>query len=864
MIKPNLKFYSGKYNDYFNDMSNYLDFNPNDLSAKVDMLRFFSRARMNEEFESLATKVSKTNNSFIQRELGRYYLFSKRDTKKALYHLNIAIKINPEEPMWVYYFTGNSFNYYEKLCDNLFYTAIPKNASTSLKNFILDKVYSTPDKNPHSQFGNPFFKSHHFGSEDLIKSKKVLVTREPVERIKSYFNKNILEEDSLNFELGTNKKNTTEFYGLPTSPSFEFFIKNIWDYCLVFNDVLHHILPQSAYINNLSEYDIIVDIKDLDSMVVQVSKHLELDYQGPAPKKMVPKSSKINNTENLTLDDFLKTIYEDDYRLLKTKYKKVDLTESSSFSFNPSIEYSPLSSQKSDTLQTEDINFSQVFSKILESDVKGLQEIIGIKNNFTEKNLNDIIENFNNQIEKVEVNINLYDNKKDIEHSHFVSAVIRKIRNGITTIQDEMVKTNRLTLDLIKEKIISDKSLILTPHLFCLPFKYKDNYHFVFFAGFHSQIVASYDITTNKYFSYNYLVQQKPPVGRVLLSKITIKLLTQHIFDFPFEVFSYLSKPSLGRGCMVAAQHMGHSLWNDLTGLERLEKLDLLKLVKSFVVLKGAEPYGILEDKFKIKTELGLVRYSYLQWKEQIANCYYNNLLWIRATDNYVTDSLAVKILDDTPHAKKEIGDELTVTFGLRMENRTWINQREGWVEIIHHLSKKFPKLTVIIDGHNSSKHSGTLKSAGESQQHSIVDKENELVQHLKNQVYSSEVCIKSCIETTLIENIKEINKSDFFIAPWGAGLAKYRWVCNLPGIIMTSTWNLKSRPDIRIYDSLEYRENSVESDFLESIYIEDIGNESAIVKSELAQKHNFKVDITGLTEKIDEIIIKLKGSVAT
>ena len=34
----------------------------------------------------------------------------------------------------------------------------------------------------------------------------------------------------------------------------------------------------------------------------------------------------------------------------------------------------------------------------------------------------------------------------------------------------------------------------------------------------------------------------------------------------------------------------------------------------------------------------------------------------------------------------------------------------------------------------------------------------------------------------------------------WGAGLAKYRWVCNKPGLLLTGEWNLRHREDLHIY----------------------------------------------------------------
>ena len=36
----------------------------------------------------------------------------------------------------------------------------------------------------------------------------------------------------------------------------------------------------------------------------------------------------------------------------------------------------------------------------------------------------------------------------------------------------------------------------------------------------------------------------------------------------------------------------------------------------------------------------------------------------------------------------------------------------------------------------------------------------------------------------------------------WGASLAKFRWVCNKPGLVVSSQANLLHRDDLHIYDS--------------------------------------------------------------
>ena len=51
-------------------------------------------------------------------------------------------------------------------------------------------------------------------------------------------------------------------------------------------------------------------------------------------------------------------------------------------------------------------------------------------------------------------------------------------------------------------------------------------------------------------------------------------------------------------------------------------------------------------------------------------------------------------------------------------------------------------------------------------------------------------------------------SEAHFFVAPWGAALAKYRWVCNTPGLTTVGAWNLQHRSDLAIYHHPDAMEN--------------------------------------------------------
>ncbi|EGI71686.1 hypothetical protein PH505_cr00140 [Pseudoalteromonas distincta] len=256
--------------------------------ANIDLLRMYGKSGQRDKFYKLALFLtSSINNPAVYREIARFSYFIEKDSQVAQLYASKAIKINADEPLWVYYIARQPKVYFEKLYEGIYLTSIPKNASTSLKSMMLAELHGKTDVNPHSVFGNPFFKSNQLDLNIEEKDLKLISTREPLSRFVSYFNKNIIEEGSLHEELSFTGK--SEMYGLPLKPTFDFFVENLNVYCYVFNDVLHHILPQTAYFNDLSIYDCVADLSDSYKLGELVTKRLGLERPIAPPRKMVSK-----------------------------------------------------------------------------------------------------------------------------------------------------------------------------------------------------------------------------------------------------------------------------------------------------------------------------------------------------------------------------------------------------------------------------------------------------------------------------------------------------------------------------------------------------------------------------------------------
>jgi len=145
----------------------------------------------------------------------------------------------------------------------------------------------------------------------------------------------------------------------------------------------------------------------------------------------------------------------------------------------------------------------------------------------------------------------------------------------------------------------------------------------------------------------------------------------------------------------------------------------------------------------------------------------------------------------------------------LRVENRTLTDLKGFYHDLIEKILSIFPVTHFIIDGHNIPE-TGKVKYKSHGERPGdfqlIADTEYNIVNFL------IDICGKSVITNSvglkISENLLLVNQCDFFVSLWGAGLAKYRWVCNKPGFAITSRWNLLQRSDLRIYDHPAFLEN--------------------------------------------------------
>lgn len=350
-----------------------------------------------------------------------------------------------------------------------------------------------------------------------------------------------------------------------------------------------------------------------------------------------------------------------------------------------------------------------------------------------------------------------------------------------------------------------------------------------------------------------------------------------HFVSHCDKILSYL-QPGSHKPAIVCrgypGLHIGHQLWNELTAYERLAKnlennrLPILVIPNAG---RGSEAYGPLDRLFP--EWAGKVDRSLRTEIETLGEfTYRKGYLLFRPLNHYVTESLSKRLTQyadaatatSTSRSRVEnlLAQDCTlVTLGLRVENRTATNLYEMLEQTIARIAQRIPKLAVVIDGHNG-RISGDLAtpfdSMGQTYSTNPILAELELAIMLRQRFEYTNVQIITVIGNSVLDSLVWIKASKFFVAIWGAGLAKYRWACNKPGLVVSSRRDLAIRHDLHIYDSPEFQQNPAPILHVDPASVTDCPEAPVLFRPNgppPSSYANFHVDCAKLLPQIDALL---------
>ncbi len=335
--------------------------------------------------------------------------------------------------------------------------------------------------------------------------------------------------------------------------------------------------------------------------------------------------------------------------------------------------------------------------------------------------------------------------------------------------------------------------------------------------------------------------------------------LLQHAAQFGSELIGALRQPDgevvhAFRG--FPAIHLGHFVWQDLSGVSYLvDAFPPEKLPRFFVFENHRHPelYGPIDEIFP-ELQGKVVRLDHTL-NAHVGTFYRERQRVIKSTSISVPARVGKRIvasLRRAPHwadvaarAASAAAAGPVVLVGLRIGNRTVEDMQGFALALIRMLAEAIGPLTVVIDGHNSAGDTpgATYASFGDnfSGGTTFLQREVEITAFLARTFAGSPVTLVDNIGRPIPESVIWCSHADFFVAPWGAALAKYRWVCNTPGLTTVGRWNLEHRHDLSIYHHPGAMENPTPLLFNAPEAVEDLAGTEA--GSDAQDRSNYRLD---------------------
>jgi hypothetical protein len=212
-----------------------------------------------------------------------------------------------------------------------------------------------------------------------------------------------------------------------------------------------------------------------------------------------------------------------------------------------------------------------------------------------------------------------------------------------------------------------------------------------------------------------------------------------------------------------------------------------------------------------------------------------------------------------TQRLKQRTGPVLLI--GLRIENRTVVNQAEFLEHLVRHIATVAPGCTIVLDGQNRRDDDQPVGSFSDNIAiRSPLDVEAELCAAVIASAIGQDVTVVTTTGTTIANSIAWAHSASCFIAIWGAGLAKYRWICNKPGLVLSSKHHLLNPAEMSIYHTTTTMEAPTKVVYADPACVEDDPTALQLIPVDGPRHVSFRVDemlfFLQVTELLNEFLV--------
>lgn len=367
-----------------------------------------------------------------------------------------------------------------------------------------------------------------------------------------------------------------------------------------------------------------------------------------------------------------------------------------------------------------------------------------------------------------------------------------------------------------------------------------------------------------------------PSVARWFINQITLNapLLV------PYLVRGARRIASVMRG--QPGTHLGHQLWNELSGIEYLLTGAQGEQIPEWIIpgaAEGIELWGPIEGLFPELRQH--VNRSLGKGSEVMPYVYAQGICAVRVTRERVSAELRRRLQRITQmdpvyagirrqvEAARSRGTPVII-LGLRVENRTLVDIAAFFRDAIRLVAQVWPGAILVIDGHNlreagrlpgeenPRRDAAMIESHGESMAvRSPLAVEREIAAELRAASAGLDVTILDTLGAGMASSLSWALLCDCFLSVWGASLAKFRWVCNKPGLVISSQANLLHRDDLHIYDMAQYMETPTTLLFADPAAVVDEPEAPRLVPVSLGNPFfaNFRVDHGRVLAQFRELV---------
>lgn len=359
----------------------------------------------------------------------------------------------------------------------------------------------------------------------------------------------------------------------------------------------------------------------------------------------------------------------------------------------------------------------------------------------------------------------------------------------------------------------------------------------------------------------------------VILKAITV--CNYHIFSNYF----YNEKAKKNLAVMIGHSNFAHHLWNELSGLERLCKENLLNNIEQFFVFR--EPLGKINHIFpeinQEKINYIDVNSSFLQQAitddysfEVIEEIVSKQYFFVNIGDKFITDSLARKLLkissDEVNLSTKKTIEEAQKSYfpllwiSIRNNDRTWNDQYNGLIKIIGSLFQDYPKLGVIFDGFSipTDYLASELKCELSLSEIKMIEEQKELINKIISQL-DSQIKIYDIVGCSLFEANLWAHAIDLYLCHYGTLQHKVGWLALKPGVVhLNAKLAASNAAKFRAYGVREY---GISPKFIDASYIKDLPTKSSILMDLRSDISNYEIDWKIIHQELLQLIREIEKS---